>query len=457
MYGAFGRDFATRDGRRVMVVAISLNQWQSLVDATGIGEHLPADRARLRRRLPPRGGPLPRPGGDRARSMAPWFEARTLDEVRERARPPRRVLGPVPDVHPAAATTTGACRRGARCSRASTSPASARCSPRRRPCGSPPSRRCPRPPHRCSARTPTRCSPTCMGLSATEIGRLHDDGLVATRRRERATPTGLADAGFAERARRAGVGGARARGSPPPRRRPGRARRGRAPAPWHWACFLPDAADRGARPRRPPGAAPRDGRVPQPHVGRRPGARPRAAPTRRRAPRASRIASADRKEGAAGAFWLVTVEHTVSAGRRGVRRGAPGHRVPRRRRPRPRPAPTPPAPDGAVGRGAGRRTAVAVPLLGAHLQHPPHPLRPPVRDRRRGVPRPRRARTAHRDAALPSSPARAPARGVAALDFRARAPLFANRTFWLAGEPTDDGCRRARRPRRRHRCDDLRR
>ena len=41
MYGAFGRDFATSDGRRVMVVAISLNQWRTLVKATGIEEHLP--------------------------------------------------------------------------------------------------------------------------------------------------------------------------------------------------------------------------------------------------------------------------------------------------------------------------------------------------------------------------------------------------------------------------------
>ena len=42
MYGAFGRDFPTADGRRVMVVAISLRQWRSLVEATEIGDHLPA-------------------------------------------------------------------------------------------------------------------------------------------------------------------------------------------------------------------------------------------------------------------------------------------------------------------------------------------------------------------------------------------------------------------------------
>lgn len=42
LYGAFGRDFPTRDGRRVMVVAISYRQWTSLADATQISEHLPA-------------------------------------------------------------------------------------------------------------------------------------------------------------------------------------------------------------------------------------------------------------------------------------------------------------------------------------------------------------------------------------------------------------------------------
>jgi 2-methylfumaryl-CoA isomerase len=38
IYGAFGRDFATSDGRRVMVAAISSRQWQSLVEACGIKE-----------------------------------------------------------------------------------------------------------------------------------------------------------------------------------------------------------------------------------------------------------------------------------------------------------------------------------------------------------------------------------------------------------------------------------
>ena len=37
LYGAFGRDFGTADGGRIMVAAISANQWRSLVEACGIG------------------------------------------------------------------------------------------------------------------------------------------------------------------------------------------------------------------------------------------------------------------------------------------------------------------------------------------------------------------------------------------------------------------------------------
>ncbi len=36
LYGSFGRDFATKDGKRVMVVGLTKRQWQNLVEATGI-------------------------------------------------------------------------------------------------------------------------------------------------------------------------------------------------------------------------------------------------------------------------------------------------------------------------------------------------------------------------------------------------------------------------------------
>ena len=82
MYGAFGRDFATKDGRRVMVVAISLKQWEALVDATGIAPQLGAIEQAL--------GVDLRLEGDRfaardalAAFIAPWFATRTFATVTE--------------------------------------------------------------------------------------------------------------------------------------------------------------------------------------------------------------------------------------------------------------------------------------------------------------------------------------------------------------------------------------
>ncbi len=40
IYGAFGRDFATADGVRIMVAAISASQWKGLVAACGIGAQI---------------------------------------------------------------------------------------------------------------------------------------------------------------------------------------------------------------------------------------------------------------------------------------------------------------------------------------------------------------------------------------------------------------------------------
>ncbi len=40
LYGAFGHDFETCDGRRVMVVALTPRQWKALLDATGLREQM---------------------------------------------------------------------------------------------------------------------------------------------------------------------------------------------------------------------------------------------------------------------------------------------------------------------------------------------------------------------------------------------------------------------------------
>ncbi len=79
LFGAFGRDFATKDGRRVMIVAITERQWRGLVAATGIAEGVAA---------------IERTGVDlgdegqrfRARDaiaalIAPWCAARSLGEI----------------------------------------------------------------------------------------------------------------------------------------------------------------------------------------------------------------------------------------------------------------------------------------------------------------------------------------------------------------------------------------
>jgi 2-methylfumaryl-CoA isomerase len=47
VFGTIGRDFVTRDGDRLMIVAINERQWQGLVKALGLGEGLAALEAQL--------------------------------------------------------------------------------------------------------------------------------------------------------------------------------------------------------------------------------------------------------------------------------------------------------------------------------------------------------------------------------------------------------------------------
>jgi 2-methylfumaryl-CoA isomerase len=82
LYGAFGRDFETLDGKSVMVVALTASQWRSLCKATGLGDRLAAlgeelgldfdregDRYRARREI--------------ARVLEPWMHSRMLAEIRK--------------------------------------------------------------------------------------------------------------------------------------------------------------------------------------------------------------------------------------------------------------------------------------------------------------------------------------------------------------------------------------
>jgi 2-methylfumaryl-CoA isomerase len=81
LYGAFGHDFATRDGRRLMVVALTARQWNALRDATGItaacesvervtGHDLETESGRYEAR------------DLIAALLRPWFASRDLSDVR---------------------------------------------------------------------------------------------------------------------------------------------------------------------------------------------------------------------------------------------------------------------------------------------------------------------------------------------------------------------------------------
>ena len=81
LYGAFGRDFATKDGRRVMLAAISNRQWRAIGKATGLAEKLALIGQVMDVDLNDEGGRYAAREAIAA-VLAPWFAARTLDEVR---------------------------------------------------------------------------------------------------------------------------------------------------------------------------------------------------------------------------------------------------------------------------------------------------------------------------------------------------------------------------------------
>ena len=100
LYGAFGGDFPTADGRRVMVVALTSRQWKALKEATGTEELFDTVCHRDRPRLPRRGRALqgPRPHPRAADAVVRRAHARA--DPRD-VRRHRRVLGALPDLQAA--------------------------------------------------------------------------------------------------------------------------------------------------------------------------------------------------------------------------------------------------------------------------------------------------------------------------------------------------------------------
>ena len=81
LYGAFGRDFGTADGRRVMLVAISTRQWKAIGKATGLAEKLAMVGPLMDVDLNTEGG-LFLARDALCAVLAPWFAQRTLEEIK---------------------------------------------------------------------------------------------------------------------------------------------------------------------------------------------------------------------------------------------------------------------------------------------------------------------------------------------------------------------------------------
>jgi 2-methylfumaryl-CoA isomerase len=93
LYGAFGRDFTCADGSRVMVVGLTDSQWNALctaTDSTGamhtLGAQLGLDLSREGDRFEAR--------EQIAHALAPWFAARPFAEVRDTLTRHRVAWGP---------------------------------------------------------------------------------------------------------------------------------------------------------------------------------------------------------------------------------------------------------------------------------------------------------------------------------------------------------------------------
>jgi 2-methylfumaryl-CoA isomerase len=81
LYGAFGHDFETRDGRRIMVVALTPRQWAALVEVTEIEQACRDIEHATRQDLNTESGRF------QARDLIaallrPWFASRDLAEIR---------------------------------------------------------------------------------------------------------------------------------------------------------------------------------------------------------------------------------------------------------------------------------------------------------------------------------------------------------------------------------------
>jgi 2-methylfumaryl-CoA isomerase len=177
LYGSFGRDFATADGKRVMVIALTPRQWRALGRTTGLADELAAIGARLGVDLDTEAGRFEARDAIAA-LVAPWCSGKTLAELEQIFAGSGVLWGPFQDF----ATLVN---HDPRCSTANPlfseveQPGIGRYLMPGLPLEFSAAPRQPtRPAPRLGEHTDAVLSEV-LGLSAAEIGRLHDAGIAA--------------------------------------------------------------------------------------------------------------------------------------------------------------------------------------------------------------------------------------------------------------------------------------
>lgn len=175
LYGAWGRDFPTADGRRVMVCAISNRQWQAVGKATGLAEKIAMIGPMLEVDLNDEGGRFAARHAINA-VLAPWFARHSLAEIGEAFAGTGVLWGPYQDF-------AQLVREDARCSTANPmfteidQPGVGRILAPALPLGF--AERAPAAPAPRLGQDTDQVLAEVLGLTTSAIGKLHDAGTIA--------------------------------------------------------------------------------------------------------------------------------------------------------------------------------------------------------------------------------------------------------------------------------------
>ena len=177
LYGSFGRDFATADGRRVMIIALTPRQWRAIGTATGLADRLQMIGPMMDVDLDTEAGRYEARDAIAA-VLARWCSSHSLDEIRRTLAGTGVLWGQFQDFQQLV-------REDPRCSEANPlfatteQPEIGRYLMPGLPLDfSAQARMPPRPAPRLGEHSALVLAEV-LGLSSAEIGRLHKDGIVA--------------------------------------------------------------------------------------------------------------------------------------------------------------------------------------------------------------------------------------------------------------------------------------